>query len=92
MTFQCRNQLLVYAIFKLHLVCLTAFYDCIALGAIDADVSDLVFNVVFVATFCGRCADLHATEVIQTECSIVAAADELIVILCRCLDDLAARQ
>ena len=82
-------------VFELNLVCRAAFNDGVAFAAVKADVSDPVLRVVVVPALCDAGAYIHSPQVIQTECGIIAAADERIVLLCRRLvpgDNLTARQ
>ena len=67
------------AVFELHLIAFAAFHNGIALGAVDADISDLVLHVVIMATLGDRRCDVDPLEIIQMECGVIAAADERIL-------------
>ena len=57
---------LTTAIFKLNNVAFITFNDGVTLRAIQADVADTVFYVVFMPALCNGRSDVHAFEIIQT--------------------------
>ena len=73
-------------VFKFYFVGFAALNNRIALGAIDAYVADFIIHVIIAAALCDGSADLHATEVMQTEAAVIAATDIFILCLCRCLE------
>ena len=78
-----KTAYLAVAVFKLDLVCFAALDDGVALCAVNADVSDLVINIVFMSALSGLRVNAHTAEIGQKERGVVPAADENLVLFRR---------